>query len=130
MFGVLPHEITDAAYGLTIPPGSTDAIARLIDKAERLILDAFPNLPDRVATGRPTTETVRDVIENMVIRVLRNPSSLRSIAVDDGTAVIDSAVSTGQLYLSDDERSRLAPIGRRGNVRSIRQQYPRWPGAW
>jgi len=68
----------------------------------------------------------------MVLRVVKNPRSLRSLGLDDFQATIDQAVSTGMLYLSDDERARLLPHGRANlQVGTIRLGLApwRWPGA-
>lgn len=58
-------------------------------------------------------ETVQDVMVSMIIRVLKNPESARIInqSIDDYTdgRTLDSAISSGELYVSDFERQMLTP---------------------
>jgi hypothetical protein len=133
-YDVTPDDIRATAYGVEIPTGSaTDAqLTVLIAKATTRIDEAVPSLAARVTDGTVTKAVVQDVIEDMVLRVVKNPKSLRSLGLDDFQATIDQAVSTGMLYLSDDERSRLLPHGRAnqrlGTVRIGLAPW-RWPGA-
>ena len=48
-------------------------------------------------------------VASMVIRVLKNPDGILSETIDDYTYRYDQAVSTGALYVSDDELARLRP---------------------
>lgn len=129
-FGILPQDVIDAAYGVTVPSGQNPRIARLIVKAEGLILDRIPTLQTRIDAGKTRLASVQSVVEDMVVRVLRNPNSLRQVGIDGDTATIDQAVSSGQLYLSDDEHDRLLTDvitpRRPAPIRSIRQAPPRW----
>lgn len=129
MVEVVPSQIREAAYGLEIPAGADadKAISRVISKAQARLKDRFPNLDERIAAGHPSADTVTGVIEDMVLRVLRNPNGYRSVAIDDYNRTIDSALSAGRLYLSEDEAALLAPPRRRlGHVRSVRASAPRW----
>ena len=128
LFGVNPTNVADAAYGLTVPSSAVAGIVKLIEKAEGILLDEIPSLHQRSTSGRTKPESVKSVIEDMVVRVLRNPNSLRQITVDDGTATIDHAISSGQLYASPAELARLRKDvngSARGGVRSIRLAKPR-----
>ena len=60
-----------------------------------------------VTAGSVPLELVQGVICNMVLRVVKNPMSLRSFGVDDGQATIDSTASTGAMYVADDELALL-----------------------
>jgi len=133
-YGVTAADLRAAAYGVDIPAGAAiDAqITVLITKATTRIDDAVPSLAARVLDGSVVEAVVQDVIEDMVLRVVKNPKSLRSLGLDDFQATIDQAVSTGMLYLSDDERARLLPHGRANlQVGTIRLGLApwRWPGA-
>lgn len=123
---VTAADIRNAAYGLIIPAGADDAIDKLIAKATERIYRAFPTLDDRIARGEITADLAKGVIEDMVIRVLRNPNAYRQISIDDYIRMIDTALSSGALYLSDDERNLLAPRTHRPRARSIRLAIPRW----
>lgn len=135
MYEVEPDDIRTAGYGLTIPEGERvdEQIQHLIDKAETRLNALVPTLPDRVTgiapgpTQKPAIdlETVQGVIEDMVLRVLRNPRALRSLGIDDFQSVIDTTVTSGLLYVSGDELALLSPRARR-QVRSMRMHIPSW----
>lgn len=129
MVQVIPRQIRDAAYGIEIPEGDEvdRAIERVISKAWTRILDRYPNIEERIAAGRPSVDTVTGVIEDMVLRVLRNPNGYRQVSIDDYNRTIDAALSAGRLYIADDEASLLAPHRRRkGRIGSVRAGVPRW----
>lgn len=127
MYGVTPKDIRDAAYGITIAEGQNadTQIEALIDKAEIRLTARIPTLPARVANETVGLALVRGVVEDMVIRVLRNPKALRSIGIDDYQSTIDNSATTGLLYVSDDEYALLAPSGRCA-VGSIQIGIPTW----
>lgn len=77
----------------------------LLEDASAMILDRFPGL----ATA--PTDASRAVCRSMVVRVLQNPQGVRSEQIDDYQRTIDSARSTGELYISDDEAEMLRPPG-------------------
>lgn len=129
MVQVIPRQIRDAAYGIEIPEGDEvdRAIERVISKAWTRILDRYPNIEERITAGRPSVDTVTGVIEDMVLRVLRNPNGYRQVSIDDYNRTIDAALSAGRLYIADDEASLLAPSRRRkGRIGSVRTGVPRW----
>jgi hypothetical protein len=56
---------------------------------------------------------VVDVMASMIVRVLKNPESLRvrSESIDDHTdaATLDATISSGEMYLSESEAAMLTP---------------------
>lgn len=133
MYEVTAQDIRDAGYGIEIPPGGTiDAqLGRLVSKAETRLNSVIPTLAARFESGeliggQPIGDVVKGVIEDMVLRVVKNPQSLRSMGIDDFTTVIDSSVSTGLLYVADDELTLLSPTSGRPSVGSIRLGIPAW----
>lgn len=127
---VTPDDIRDAAYGFTIPGGSTVDVKlrKLITKAGERIVGAYPTILARLADERIQPSTVAGVIEDMVLRVARNPNGYRQVSIDDYNRTIDTALSTGQLYITEQEAELLAPpskTGRRG-ARSMRLNTPSW----
>lgn len=126
-FGVTPDMIRQAAFGLTIPEGSTadSQIRALIDKASIRLASRLPSLQRRIAAGALDREVVRGVVEDMVLRVIRNPTARRSIGLDDFQETIDTSTSTGLLYVSEDELALLRPPSRR-RVGSIQLGVPAW----
>lgn len=134
MYEVTAEDIRGAAYGIDIPAGvGVDLqLDRLVAKAEVRLAGLIPTLAARYAAGTIEADLVRGIVEDMVIRVVSNPKALRSIGLDDFNATIDSAVSSGRLYVTADEVALLSP--RRpagGRVGSIRIGVPAWrlPGA-
>lgn len=126
-FGVTPDMIREAAYGLTIPAGdAADAqIQALIDKAATRLASRLPSLQRRIDAGTLDIEVVQGVVEDMVLRVMRNPRALRSIGLDDFQETVDTSTSTGLLYVSADELALLRPARTR-RVGSIRLGVPAW----
>lgn len=113
MYEVTPQDIRDAAFGIEFPPGATnEQIQRLIDKAETRLNAEIPTLAARWEANTVDHDVVKGVIEDMVLRVVKNPRALRSLGIDDFTATIDNSTSSGLLYVSPDELALLAPRGR------------------
>lgn len=79
------------------------------------IAAAVPDIEARLAAVPPktTTATVKDVMVSMMLRVFKNPDGLRSYggSIDDGSenVTVDSALSTGELYVSAAELVMLRP---------------------
>ena len=122
-----PADIRSIAYGITIPDGTevNRSIQALIDKAENLLESELPFLSAWVADGRIADATVSGVVQDMVLRVMKNPHAWRQVSIDDGSATIDTSTSSGLLYLSAAERARLTPASRRrGRVGSVRLNLP------
>lgn len=122
LLSLAPDAIRTAAYGLTIPEGdeANTTLQRLIDKAIERVYNNVPSLDARIESGEITEELAQGVVEDMVIRVLRNPGGYRQVSIDDYTRMIDQAVSSGALYLSDEERRELTRRRKRKAIRSIR----------
>ena len=125
---VTPDDIREAAYGTTIPAGGAiDAqLSKMIAKAGREIMDQVPDLDARVASGKVSPSTIRDVIEAMVVRVTKNPNSYRQVGIDDFQATLDNTVSAGGLYLSEAERLKLAGPRKARRFGSARLAVPSW----
>lgn len=127
MYDVVPDDIRAIAFGVTIPEGdaANRQINALIAEAIILVEAGVPGLRRRVEDNETLTALTETIIKKMVLRVLKNPRSLRSIGIDDLNATIDSAASTGELYLSDTEAALLAESTPGGLVGSIRLGVPR-----
>lgn len=125
-YGVTPDDIRDAAFGVTIPAGDDidGQLDKLIAKATMLLPTAC--IDARIAAASLDAAVVASVIEDMVVRVAKNPGGRRQFSIDDFSAMIDTALSSGALYLSDDERARLCPPSRPGRVGSVRIGVPAW----
>lgn len=125
-YDVTPDDIRNAAFGVTIPEGTNcdSQLEKLIAKAGMLLPAAC--VAGRVAAGTLDPAIVASVIEDMVVRVVKNAKGLRQFSIDDFSATIDTALSSGALYLSDDERARLCPSRAGGRVGSVRIGVPAW----
>ena len=129
---VTPASIRDAAFGVDIPSGDTydQQLYRLITKAVMLLPKAC--VARRIASGDLDVAEVASIIEDMVLRVAKNAGGIRRESIDDYTVELDSALTSGALYLSQAERDRLCPStgAGRGRVGSLRISVPayRAPG--
>lgn len=96
-----------SAEAASIPGKSRSAWTRVqADTAD--IVDKITAAPAVVSV-----ETVKSVMISMIVRVLKNQSSARSISksADDWSKAItlDSSVSTGELYVTEYEHGLLNP---------------------
>jgi hypothetical protein len=128
MYGVTPQGIRDAAFGIDIPAGDVvdGQLTRLIEKAETRLNAVIPTLAGRYESGAVTEALIGGVVEDMVLRVARNPQALRSFGIDDFQAVLDNSVSTGLLRVDPSEFDLLAPGSGRPRVGSIILGVPSW----
>lgn len=79
-----------------------------LEKAPTLLADASAIMRERFPTlDANTPATAVGVCCAMVLRVLQNPLGKRTEAIDDYSYTIDSARSTGELYLTDQEAAQL-----------------------
>ena len=63
-----------------------------------------------VARSELAARTARRIVCAAIIRVLKHPDGLRSETVDTITQTWDAAVSSGELYLTADERRQLQSL--------------------
>lgn len=90
-----------------------NAAAWLADAWEELRA-RVPSLEARYAAGLVTDGLIRRVVAAMVVRVLRNPDSLRSWTVDGDSFTRDQLVSAGLLFVSRDEIELLSGVSQTG----------------
>lgn len=104
-----------AELGRPVPTDATELaqLHRWIARAENLIRLRVPDLDDRVYVEPALLAIVTDVIAAAVARVARNPEGLRQVTVSGDDASVskirDSALSDGQLRITDDEWALLLP---------------------
>ncbi|WP_309080281.1 hypothetical protein [Zhihengliuella sp.] len=96
--------LSDREAGI-VPGLSTQAWVRLLDKR--------PDLEGLIAAGTITVDSVKSAMVSMVIRVLKNIDSVRTISnsYDDWSEsqTLDSSISTGELYVNDHELGLVTP---------------------
>lgn len=111
-----PASITDVTGRFERPltdAESTAATAWLGD-AWIILRREVPGLAARMdlaptAAGYLEAEDVVYVLSWMVIRVLRNPEAMRQWSDDTYSQTVDTAMSSGLLYVTDAERAQLSP---------------------
>jgi hypothetical protein len=111
-----PADITDVEDSFERPLTSDEirVTPRWLQTAWRKLQRAVPGIPERTALdpaaeGYLATDDVIDVLVAMVERKLRNPGATRQWAGDDYSETIDSTLSTGQIYVTDQEIADLSP---------------------
>lgn len=91
-------------------PIPTEAYARvdvLISRAERTLRATVGDQAQRIVDQVTTVEDVRDVVCEMVLRVLRNPSGNRSQTTGPWSYTVDPSVSSARLFVSQSDRRQL-----------------------
>ena len=107
----------------------------LLDDAWTLVLSAKPSAADRITTDTVFLALVKQTLCAMVLRVLSNPEGKLEERQDDYQYRLDSAVSSGALYLSEAELARLSEgDGVSDGAFTIRPAYgaqvTEAPGVW
>lgn len=96
----------------------------LLQHAAGKLRQQVPQLDQRLAAGTLDPTAVAAVSTAMVHRVMLNPDGRRtaSESIDDFSRswTVDAALSTGALYVSDDELAGLAPAPAHLRVGTIR----------
>lgn len=91
----------------------TDAVGAWIDDLEAEIRQRIPDLADRITAGTVLVTTIKRVVSQAVIRVIRNPEGLRTVTtgIDDATETrtVDSSLSSGALFMTSDEWDLILP---------------------
>ncbi len=115
----------------------------LIRAASNMIRSRRPLIDQQIAGGVVTRDMAALAVTNMVLRVMRNPSGLRSETVGPFSRAYDTSVAAGLLVFTDDEEQLIAPIGADSYRPVIGQMTPRaalaiapinrrggWPDGW
>ena len=104
----------------TFDSGDTAQCQGFLDEAEGLILERIPDLEDRIIAGTIAFDTVAAVERRAVRRVMLNPEAKQNEKIDDYSFGRDKGTSTGEVYISDEEWSRLIPQTAPGDSFSIK----------
>lgn len=114
----MPVSVAKADIESVWRPLTSDEDALVVGLSNRAWLRVaahFPAMDANMTFVAPATaplvspDLVRDVMVSMIIRVLKNPDSVRSDSIDDHTTLLDSAISSGEMYLSISEIELLTP---------------------
>lgn len=109
-----------------LTPEETAWADTALSDAFRQILVELPDVGTALddpllAADAPIRQVVVQVTCAMLIRVLQNPDGVLEETIDDHTRRLDAAVSTGQLQLTDGERTLLgAGTGKPEGAFSVR----------
>src|SRR5690625_4206404 len=110
---VTAEEVQAIGYGLHIGDHELPQLAVLIAHAEDMILARVPRVLERITSGALSLATVRNVVVNMVLRVVRNPGGVQS----DSTAGVSTsywrATASGAVELLQEDLAQLMPKTRR-----------------
>lgn len=129
-------EDVELAWNQPVTGGAVDYVEYLIGKAERLVRDKVPQLDARILAGKLATETVGDVVVDMVVRLLRNPEGLSSESAGDYSYQRNAATGEGRITMHSDEVARLrgnagavssVPVGDDALLRPVRRD---WRAHW
>jgi hypothetical protein len=117
--------LVDAAFGLNIPDTAQRSAERLIAKAERKLIDRVPGLEARLSAGLLDEDTVRGIVEDIVLRVIRNAAGLSGEATAGGfSRQFDRLAASGRIEVLREDVKDLMPPRRR--VGSVRVAMPDW----
>lgn len=107
---------TDVAAGWRDLSSTEQTVATtLCGRASALIRSSVRGVDARATADADYAIVVKGVVCDMVKRVLVNPECRRSDGVDDARWTLDQAVSTGALYLSDQDFATLrSTVGEAG----------------
>lgn len=113
----------EARWG-PVEPNQTERVQTWLQDAW-LDAQSVHSLTERLAAERAAgTDGAVGLLEQQVIRVLcaavirvlKNPKSLWRFSVDDGSMDLDRSISSGEVYLSAEERAKLAPVVNAGTL--------------
>ncbi|MDQ3484627.1 MAG: phage Gp19/Gp15/Gp42 family protein [Actinomycetota bacterium] len=106
-----------------LEPAEEIVVQSDLDDAWVKLLMVSPGLESRLAAGVTPVGAVISSVASAVIRKRRNPDGYQQLSrsVDDATRswTFDSAVSTGELYFTDEELAQVAAPRRRGGAFTI-----------
>ena len=104
-------DVADLWRPLTVD--ETARVTALIGHASVIIRGEVPSVDERLAAGTLDEALLRGTVVEMVLRRMQNPDGAKSVTTTTGpwttSRTYADAVAEG-LYLTDSERSRLAPV--------------------
>jgi hypothetical protein len=131
-----------AQYG-TMTTAEESLAGWLLRAASNMIRSRKPTIDQQIAAGLVSQDMAALAATNMVLRVLRNPSGLRSETIGPFSRSYDTSVAAGLLVFTDDDEQLLAPPGTEYQASAVGQFTPRaalaiapinrrggWPDGW
>lgn len=130
-----------AQYG-SMTPAEESLAGWLLRAASNMIRSRRPLIDQQITDGLVSADLAALAVTNMVLRVLRNPSGLRSETVGPFSRAYDTRYAAGLLVFTDDESDLITP-GDTDAVASVNQFRPKaalaiapiyrrggWPDGW
>lgn len=102
------EDIKTAWIGGAVPAPKATIDAYII-YAEEVIKSEYPKIQERINDGRLSIDRVKLVVINMVMRVLNNPSNLKSYQQTTGPFTSNRSFNNSQIWLEENEKKLLAP---------------------
>lgn len=106
-----PEDVTGRWLSSLGPfPASDAELKKHLEDAEGLILDEFPDIPQRITDKTLKKRTVVRVGARMVLRLLHNPDGARTTQESAGEFSQSRTVAgdtLGEVYLSEADRAEL-----------------------
>jgi hypothetical protein len=131
-----------AQYG-SMTPAEESLAGWLLRAASNMVRARQPTIDQQIAAGLVSQDMAALAVTNMVLRVMRNPSGLRSETVGPFSRSYDTSVAAGLLVFTDDEAQLITPAGESLVKPAIGQMTPRaalaiapinrrggWPDGW
>ena len=122
---VTPAEIQSVAYGLFIGDDKLEALAGPIRFAENKVLAKKSlRVAERLRNGTLDIETVRGVVVDMVLRVVKNPGGVQSDSLGSSSTAYFRNAASGAVELLDEDIEVLQPRPRQ--IGMMRVGIPSW----
>ena len=122
---VTPEQVRGVAFGLYLSEDDDDALANLITYAEDKILSRKGlRVADRIRTGHLSLDTVRGVITDMVLRVVKNPGGVQSDSLGSSSTAYFRNAASGAVELLKEDIDLLKPKSR--GFGTMRVGVPGW----
>ena len=94
-------------YEGTIPRRLYEWLDRKLTNAERVLKSKLGDPAVWIAAGKCTTDDVRLVVCNMVLRLVRNPQGLRTQTAGPYSTTLDQRNAAGRLIITREDRQLL-----------------------
>jgi hypothetical protein len=90
-------------------PANKATVDAYIVYAEEVVKSEYPKIQERIDDGRLSIDRVKLVVVSMVMRVLNNPTNLKSWQQMSGPFSSNRTFSNSQIWLEENEKKLLAP---------------------
>jgi hypothetical protein len=113
------------------PDADSDVVSKWLDKAERrltAVLQARGCSLSSLAEDPARLDTIRDVLENAVVRVLRNPEGLKSESEGDYSYTANPLDASGSVWFPQQDLDLICP--KSGWMGTVQLGLPSYRVVW